>query len=83
MKEKILPFIIGVLVGAIIATIVFLVYNKIISSNTNQPGMMPMNENGQMKNDGSSQGDMNEPPEKPDGDNGEEPLEKPEETNNI
>lgn len=80
MKGKILLFIIGLLVGAIIATAGFLIYNKIVAGNTNQHGMMEMNENGQM---GKPQpGSMEEPPEKPDGDNGETPPTKPEEANN-
>lgn len=80
MKGKILTFIIGVLVGAIIATTGFLIYNKIGANNSNQPEMMQMNGNGQMG--GQQPGSMEEPPEKPDGDNGEEPPTKPEEANN-
>lgn len=79
MKEKILPFIIGILVGAIIATAGFLIYSKTVANNSSQPEMMQMNGNGQM---GGQQGSMSEPPEKPDGDNGSEPPTKPEETNN-
>lgn len=55
MKEKILTFMIGVLVGAIIATTGFLIYNKIGANNSNQPEMMQMNGKGQ----------MGEPPEEP------------------
>ena len=72
MKNKILTFIIGVLVGAIIATAGFLIYNKTIGNNSNQPEMMQMNGNGQME----------EPPEMPNGDNGEEPPAKPDDLNN-
>ena len=72
MKNKILTFIIGVLVGAIIATAGFLIYNKTIRNNSNQPEMMQMNGNGQME----------EPPEMPNGDNGEEPPAKPDDLNN-
>lgn len=68
MKNKILTFIIGVLVGAIISTIGFLVYNKSISNNTNQPEMMQSTQNGQMM-------------EAPQDGNGEEPPAKPEESN--
>ena len=78
MKDKILPFIIGVLVGAIIATTGFLIYNKVTTKDSNQPEMMQMNGNGQM---GQPSGDMEEPPEKPSGDNGEEPPTKPDDTN--
>ena len=58
MKNKILTFIIGVLVGAIITTGVFLIINNSKSNN----GMQ-----------GGPRGDMQQmgtPPEKPDGDNG-------------
>lgn len=77
MKEKILAFIIGLLVGAIIATTGFLIYSKTIAGNSNQG---EMNENGQMG--GQQPGSMEEPPEKPDKDNSEEPPTKPEEANN-
>lgn len=80
MKEKILPFIIGLLVGAIIATAGFLIYSKTVAGNSNQTGMMEMNGNGQMG--GQQPGNMEEPPEKPSGDNGEQPPTKPEEANN-
>ena len=73
MKNKILTFIIGVLVGAIIATGGFLIYNKTIGVNSNQPEMM---QKGQPSN-----GNMEEPPEKPNGDNGEETPEKPDNLN--
>lgn len=48
MKSKILPFIIGLLVGAIIATAGFLIYSKTVENNSSQSGMVEMNENGQM-----------------------------------
>lgn len=79
MKGKILPFIIGILVGAIIATTGFLIYSKSTASNFKKNEMMQMKGNGQM---GGQQGDMNEPPEKPDGNNGEQPPAKPEEDTN-
>ena len=79
MKNKILTFIIGLLVGAIIATVGFLIYSKIVLNNTIQPEMMQMNGNGQMG--GGQPGNMEEPPEKPSGDNGQEPPTKPEEKN--
>ena len=78
MKDKILPFIIGALVGAIIATTGFLIYNKTVKTNSNQPEMMQMNGNGQMM---QPSGNMEEPPEKPSGDNSEEPPTKPEDLN--
>lgn len=48
VKEKILPLIIGILLGAIITTAGFLIYNKVISRNLNQPEMMQMDKNEQM-----------------------------------
>lgn len=78
MKGKILTFIIGFLVGAIIATAGFLIYSKTVANNSSQPEMMQMNGNGQM---GQPSGNMEEPPEKPSGDNGEQPPTKPEEAN--
>ena len=78
MKNKILIFIIGLLVGAIIATAGFLIYNKVNKNDVNQPEMMmQMNGNEQMQ-----PGNMEEPPEKPSGDNGEEVPEKPDDLNN-
>ena len=62
MKNRILTFIIGVLTGAIIMTLVFLIFNK-PSENINN-GNFPPNENGQMQR---PNGNMGEPPEKPDG----------------
>ena len=48
MKNKILPFVIGILVGAIIATVGFLIYEK-----TNTNNMMPNRERaGEMMNRG-------------------------------
>lgn len=67
MKEKICPFIIGLLLGAILATGGFLIYSKSVNNNQNMP---------QMSNR------MGEPPEKPEGDNGGEPPEKPENQQN-
>ena len=91
MKDKIIFLIIGILIGAIITTSGFLIYNKLLSNNMSQPEMMQMNGNGQMpppsndnmgeppaKPDGEEQG---EPPAKPDGDNNEEPPAKPEDLN--
>lgn len=79
MKGKILTFIIGFLVGAIITTAGFLIYNKTVANNSNQPEMMQMNGNGQM---GQPSENMEEPPEKPNGDNSVEPPVKPEDSNN-
>ena len=66
MKDKIMFLIIGMLIGAIIVTSGFLIYNKSISNNNlNQARMM------------KQEGQMGEPPEKPNGDNGQEPPAKP------
>lgn len=80
MKDKILCLIIGILIGAIATTSAFLIYNKTLERNSNGQEMMQMNENGQMQP--PSNGNMGEPPEKPEGDNGEEPPAKPKDTNN-
>jgi hypothetical protein len=90
MKSKILTLIIGILIGAIITTIGFLIYNKTVAQNSNQPEMMQMDGNGQMGNPSNGNngeaptkpdGDDGETPTKPDGDNGEEPPAKPDEAN--
>ena len=69
MKNRILTFIIGVLVGAILATSGFLIYSKSINKNVNvnpNPNQgMPFENNGQMER---PNGDMGEPPAKPEGD---------------
>lgn len=80
MKERILTFIIGFLVGAIIATSGFLIYSKTVIDNFKQPEMMQMNENEQM---GQPLKSMEEPPQKPSEDNGEETPKKLEEVDNI
>ena len=79
MKDKFLILIIGVLIGAIITTLGFLIYNKTLETNSNQPEMMQMNENGQMQL--PSNRNMGEPPTKPNGDNAQEPPVKPENAN--
>ena len=79
MKDKIIVLIIGILIGAIITTCGFLIYNKSLSNNVAQPEMMQMNGNGQ--SGPPSNGNIGEPPEKPDGDNGEEPPAKPDDSN--
>ena len=64
MKNRILTFIIGILVGAIMATSGFLIYNKSINKNQNEM-MKTFENNGQMQR---LNGNMGEPPEKPQGD---------------
>ncbi len=76
MKDKILLFVIGVLVGAVIATGAFFVYSKAVNTNNcnnNQTMQLPGGENGQPpekpgENDQRSSNSGNEngqPPEKP------------------
>lgn len=60
MKGKILTFIIGVLVGAIIATLGFNLY---IKTNKNKRGYMPNGGFPQMMNQGNGEN----PPERPTG----------------
>ena len=79
MKDKIMFLIIGILIGAIITTGGFLIYNKSLSDNAGQPEMTQMNGNGQMG--APSNDNMGEPPAKPDGENGEEPPARPEDSN--
>ena len=64
MKNRIFTFIIGVLVGAIITTVGFLIYSNSINKNQNEM-MKPFENNGQMQR---PNGNMGEPPEKPQGD---------------
>ena len=73
MKDKRIFLIIGILIGAIITTGGFLIYNKSLSNNVTQPEMTQMNGNGQMQP--PSNDNMGEPPAKPNVDNGEEPPE--------
>lgn len=78
-KEKILLFIIGVLVGAVISTAAFLVYTKTLgtSSNTNDSSrQMPGGTPPEMPSGQNNQGGT--PPEMPNGENnqGSTPPEK-------
>ena len=73
MKNKILIFIIGFLVGAIIATVGFYFYEK---NNNSQEGMAPNGNMPQMMN----QENGGTPPQKPSGEQGDNqgtPPEKP------
>ena len=71
MKNKILPFIIGLLIGAIIASTGFVIYNKSNKKNKHDfRGTPPqMNQSQDSNNDGGT------PPELPNG-------EKPEDSSN-
>ena len=62
MKNRILTFIIGILVGAIFATAGFLIYSKTMNKNINPNERIPMEQNGQMQR---PNGEMGEPPAKP------------------
>lgn len=67
MRNKILTFIIGMLVGAILTTVGFLIYNKEVKNDSEQPGMVQMDGNRQMGQ--PANGDMEEPPAKPEDSN--------------
>lgn len=69
MKDKILVFIIGLLIGAILATSIFLIYEKNLNLNSQNGEKMQLP-------DGNS---MGEPPAKPDEDSNsmQKPPEKP------
>lgn len=68
MKNKILIFIIGLLVGAVVTAAGFLIYEK-VNKNTNQ---IPSGEHMQMM----ERPDGETPPEKPDGENSSEKNDK-------
>ena len=75
-KEKIILFVIGVLVGAVISTAAFFVYTKTLGTNSNSSGSSSQ----QMQGGGT-------PPEMPSGENGSNsqggtPPEKPSDDNN-
>ena len=63
MKDKILLFVIGVLVGAVISTGAFFVYTKTTTCNTNNNQTMPKGTQPSMPNGQS--GENGQPPEKP------------------
>lgn len=67
MKDKILTLIIGILIGAILATGGFFIYEKINGDNKKE--MPSMQGEGQMQAPGNGE----QPPEKPGNDNGELP----------
>lgn len=70
MKNKILILIIGILIGAVVTSTIFYIYQK---NNTNTNGGPGFSENGEMTNGGNDQ----TPPDKPSGDNSQTPPEKP------
>lgn len=69
MKDKILTFIIGLLVGAIITTLVFYIYLKVNNSNMPMPEMP--NEDRQMQQQMMRPEDGGTPPEIPSDFNGQ------------
>lgn len=80
MKDKIMIFIIGVLVGAVLSTGAFFIYTITTGSNNSsnntqinggQPPEMPNGQSGQ----------MGEPPEKPSGDSNGQPPKMPSDSN--
>lgn len=74
MKEKIIIFIIGVLVGAVLATGAFFIYTK-VSSNNNA---ITTTQNGQMPSGNPPDMNGEQPPEMPNGEKPDgEPPEKP------
>ena len=67
MKDKIIIFMIGLLVGAVISTASFYVYT--LSNNNNSNNNIQMNGGQPPSMPGGQNSDLNEPPEKPSGDN--------------
>jgi len=65
MKNRILTFIIGILMGSIITTAGFLIYSKSINNKQNEI-MEPFHNNGRQMQ--RPDGNMENPPAKPDGD---------------
>ena len=63
MKDKILLFIIGVLVGAIISTGAFFVYTKLTTNNSNSQQTQMQMPGGNMQ--GMQSGENGQPPERP------------------
>ncbi len=70
MKNKILILIIGILIGAVVTSTIFYIYQK---NNMNTNGGADFSQNGEMPNGENGQ----TPPDKPSGDNSETPPEKP------
>lgn len=74
VRDKIILFVIGVLVGAVISTAAFFVYTKTLVANgninNNSSHQMPSGTPPEMPNNNNSQGNQdNTPPEKPSDDN--------------
>ena len=80
MKDKIILFIIGVLVGAVISTGAFYIYTTASNSCNNSNQNTQMNGGQPPEMPSGQQGENGQPPEKPDGENGQ-PPEKPSDNN--
>ena len=68
-RDKILLFVIGVLVGAVISTAAFFIYVKVLgvsaNNSTGQPGQMQGGTPPEMPSGGNSQGSQGTPPDMP------------------
>ena len=72
MKDKILLFVIGVLVGAVISTGAFFVYTKATTTcNTNDNSQMQMPGGNPPSMQNGQSGQNGQPPEMPNGNNSE------------
>lgn len=82
MKDKILLFVIGVLVGAVISTGAFFVYSKATNNANcnNQSMQMPGGTPPSMSN--GQNGENGQPPEKPEENNNQQENNTKTETNN-
>ena len=70
MKDKILLFVIGVLVGAVISTGAFFAYTKATTTcNTNSNNQMQMPEGNPPSMQNGQSGQNGQPPEMPNGNN--------------
>lgn len=65
LKDKIIIFIIGLLVGAVIATGAFFVYSKVTTCNTNSNSQMQMPGGNPPSMPGGQNSENGGPPEKP------------------
>ena len=81
LKDKIIIFIIGLLVGAVIATGAFFVYTKATATcNTNSNNQIGMPGGNPPSMPSGQNSENGQPPEKPGGENGQ-PPEKPSDSN--
>ena len=80
MKEKAMLFIIGILLGAVVATGAFYIYSKVAKSCNCNGSNMQMSGGQPPEMPNSQNGENGQPPEKPDGQNGVSP-EKPNDNN--